>query len=66
MMDNGKIVGIHKTNIDYTKNTMREICSEVECKLDETIEINLDRNNSLIIFKIKALFSLDNIMFIDA
>ena len=38
VMDNGKIVGIHKTNIDYTKNTMREICNEVECKLDETID----------------------------
>ena len=63
--DNGQIVGIHNNKIEYTINTMEKICDEVECKLDETVKISLNRERSLIVFKIKALFSLDNIMFID-
>ena len=63
--DNGQIIGIAKNKVEYTENTMTKICNEVECKLDETVKISLNRERSLIVFKIKALFSLDNIIFID-
>ena len=63
--DNGQIAGIAKNRVEYTKNTMTKICNEVECKLDEIVEISLNQNRSLVIFKVIALFSLDNIMFID-
>ena len=64
--DNGNVVGIAKNSIEYTKNIMAKICSEVECSLEDVIEISLTGDYSIIIFKAKALFSLDNIMFIDA
>ena len=64
--DDGKIVGISKNKQEYTINIMNDICKEVECDLEETKIIKLNKDFLLFIFKIKALFSLDNIMFIDS
>ena len=64
--DNGKIVGIPKKDKNYTIDIMNDVCREVECKLSETKIIKLNNDFLLFVFKIEALFSLDNIMFIDS
>ena len=62
--DNGEIIGIAKNKLEYTQTILRKICKEVQCVLDKTNEIVINNGFSLLIFSIKALFSLDNILYI--
>jgi len=62
--DNGKIIGIAKNRLEYTQTIFKKICKEVKCNLEETNEIVVNNDFSLLIFSVKALFSLDNILYI--
>lgn len=62
--DNGNLIGIDINELEYTKSTMGKICEEVDCVLDESIEIKLNTERSILIFKSTAMFSLDDIPYL--